>query len=184
MELLEAVNLTLPKLGEHRVTSLNLKHPTLAVILPEVENELRILLNKGWWFNEFDTTLYPDSDGGIAVGTDVLTFTPNYADEAIQHGRELFNPQTRDYVFTGPVDGRMRKYIEFDKLPESAAEYVYFTSLVNVYLTDIGMEAVVQAWGNKAQAAWSDLLAEHLRQKKYSTRQTKRFRNLRRALRG
>lgn len=184
MKLLEAINLILPKLGEHRVTSLNLKHPTLAVILPEVENELRILLNKGWWFNEFDTTLYPDSEGGVAIGVDVLTFTPECADVAVQHGDVLFNPVDLTYVFKEPVSGRVRKYIEFDKLPESAAEYVYFTALVNVYLTDIGMETVVQAWGNKAQAAWSDLLAEHLRQKKYSTRQSRRFRNLRRAMVG
>lgn len=184
MILLDAVNLILPKLGEHGVTSLNTKHPTLAVILPEIDNELRQLLMKGWWFNEFDVTLYPDPEGKIAIGTDVLTFTPDCADVAVQRGVELFNPITLNYVFTEAVPGRVRQYVEFDKLPESAAQYVYFAGLVNAYVADIGLTQEVQAWGNKAQAAYSDLLAEHLRQRKYSTRQSKKFRRLVSALRG
>ena len=32
MKLLDAVNLILPKLGEHPVTSLTIKHPTLAIV--------------------------------------------------------------------------------------------------------------------------------------------------------
>lgn len=184
MILLEAVNLILPKLGEHRVTSLTLKHPTLAVILPEIDNELRQLLMKGWWFNEFDTTLYPDSEGAIFLGTEVLTFTPECAGVAVQRGNQLFNPVTLSYAFTTSVKGRVRQYVEFDLLPEAAAQYVYYSGLVNAYITDIGLTQEVQAWGNKAQAAWSDLLAEHLRQRKYSTRQSVKFRRLVSALRG
>lgn len=184
MNLLEAVNLILPKLGEHRVTSLNLKHPTLAVILPEIDNELRQLLMKGWWFNEFDTTLYPDSEGFIFVGTEVLTFTPECADSAVQRGDQLYNPVALSYVFTSPVKGRIRQYVEFNNLPESAAQFVYHSGLVNAYITDIGMTQEVQVWSTKAAAAWSDLLAEHLRQRKYSTRQSAKFRRLVSALRG
>lgn len=184
MKLLEAVNLILPKLGEHRVTRLDIKHPTLAVILPEVENELKKLLNKGWWFNEFDATLYPDSEKKIAVGTDVLTFTPECADKAVQRGEALFNPVTLSYEFDAPVKGRIRQYVEFDSIPESAAQHVYYSGLVNAYITDIGLTQEVQAWSSQAAASWSDLLAEHLRQRKYSTRQSRKFRNLVSALRG
>ena len=67
MKLLDAVNLILPKLGEHRVTSVDNKHPTLAIILPEIENELKKLLARGWWFNEFDYKAYPDSEGAGAL---------------------------------------------------------------------------------------------------------------------
>lgn len=184
MKLLDAVNLILPKLGEHRVSKLNTKHPTLAVILPEVENELVQLLSKGWWFNEFDTSLYPDSEGGITLGTEVITFTPDYADVAVQRGNKLFNPITLNYIFELPIPGRIRQHVEFDSLPESAAQFVYYTGLVNSYITDIGLTNEVQAWSSKAQAAWSDLMAEHLRQRKYSTKQSRKFRRLYRALRG
>lgn len=184
MKLLDAVNLILPKLGEHRVTQLDVKHPTLAVILPEVENEIKRLLNKGWWFNEFDITLYPSTEGSIVLGTETLAFTPTRPNTAVQRGSNLYNPETRSYVFDAPVDGRVREYVAFDKLPESAAQAVYYTALVTCYATDIGMTQEVQVWGQAAQAAQSDLLSEHLRQKKFSTKNTRQWQRLRRALRG
>lgn len=184
MKLLDAVNLILPKLGEHRVTQLDVKHPTLAIILPEVENEIRRVLSRGWWFNEFDTILYPSAEGEIFLGTDAITFTPDHTDTAVQRGNQLYNPLTLAYVFTEPVPGRVRQYIEFDDLPESAGQAVYFTALVTCYITDIGMANEVQAWSTSAQSAYSDLLAEHLRQKRFSTKSTRQWANLRRALRG
>ena len=184
MKLLDAVNLILPKLGEHRVTRLDLKHPTLAIILPEVDNELRQLLNKGWWFNEFDTTLYPDLEGNIALGTEFLTVTPTYPDTAVQRGLALYNPKTLSYVFDSPVPGRVRQTMDFDVLPESAAQCVYYTALVTCFITDIGMTQEVNAWGTAAQSAYSDLLAEHLRQKKFSTKNTRQWARLNCALRG
>ena len=184
MQLLDAVNLILPKLGEHRVTRIDSKHPTLAVILPEVENELRKLLMRGWWFNEFDYTAYPDPEGGITLGTDTLTFTPVYADVAVQRGARLFNPVTLSYTFTEPVKCRVRVYVPFDELPESAAQTVYYSGLNNAFITDIGMTQEVQIWGAQAATAYSDLLAEHLRQKKYNTKQSRQFRRLACALRG
>lgn len=184
MLLLEAINLILPKLGEHRVTRLDIKHPTLAVILPEVENELRKLLARGWWFNEFDYTAYPDSEKAITLGTDTITFTPGCADVAVQRGQKLYNPITLSYAFDEPVKGRARVYVPFDELPESAAQTVYYSGLTNAYITDIGLTQEVQTWGSQAAGAYSDLLSEHLRQKKYSTRQSRSFRRLVSALRG
>lgn len=184
MRLLDAVNLILPKLGEHRVTRLDAKHPTLAVILPEVDNELRTMLSRGWWFNEFDITVHPDIDGHLILGSDVLTFTADVEDTAVQRGQKLYNPKTLSYVFTAPVNGRVRQYVDFDDLPESAAQAVYYSALVAAYVTDIGLTNEVQDWKTKAFSAWSDLLAEHIRQKKFSTRKSRQFVKLRRALRG
>lgn len=184
MQLLEAVNLILPKLGEHRVTRLDVKHPALAIILPEIENELKQLLMKGWWFNEFNATLYPDPEGAIAVGTEALSFTSYIPESAVQRGGRLYNPSTLSYVFAAPVQGRIRQYIAFDDLPESAAQFVYHSALVCSYMTDIGLSQEVQAWSAKAAAAYSDLLAEHLRQKNYSTKSTAKWQRLRSAMRG
>lgn len=184
MKLLDAVNLILPKLGEHSVTSLNTRHPTLAVILPEVENELRILLMRGWWFNEFDYKAYPDSEGNIALGSDVLEFTPKYTDTAVARGLKLYNPITLSYTFTEYVQGRVRQYVEFDSIPESAAQAVLHSALVSIYSTDIGLTNEVQMWQAKAAQAYSDLLAEHLRQKQHSTKRTRQWGNFCRALRG
>ena len=68
MKLLDAVNLVLPKLGERPVTSLEVKHPTLAVLLPIIEQTQVNTLQRGWWFNEYEYTAYPNAQGEIDIG--------------------------------------------------------------------------------------------------------------------
>lgn len=183
MKLLDAVNLILPKLGEHPVTSLTQKHPTLAIILPEVENELKQVLLRGWWFNEFEYTAYPDNEGNIFLGSTTLSFTPT-AVEAVQRGNQLYNPETLSYVWTEGVKGIVKEYVEFDLLPESAAQYVWHSALVNVYVTDIGLGNEIQLWSKVGMDAYKSMLAEHLRNRKYSTTQSYRFLRMRRAVKG
>ena len=183
MKLLDAVNLVLPKLGEHQVTSLTVKHPTLAVILPEVENALKQILLRGWWFNQFDYTGYPDTDGYIQMGTDTLSFVPHYTNAAVRDGK-LYNTDTLSYVWTEPVQGALTQYIPFDQLPESAAQFVWQTALVSLFITDIGLGNEVQAWQRGADLALKTMLGEHLRNRKFSSKKTLRFYRLRQALGG
>lgn len=182
MKLLTAVNLTLPKLGEHPVTRLDQKHPTLAILLPEVENQLRVLCSHGWWFNSYEHTFYPDNEKHIFVGTDLLSFVP-CDDNCAVRGEQLFNTDTVSFEFDAPVKGWLVELVEFDLLPESASQVVYNRALVNTYITDLGMTNDVQAWQAAANSAASDLLAEHLRHRKYSTARSRRFRRLRSAMR-
>lgn len=182
MKLLDAVNLILPKLGEHPITSLDKKHPTLAIILPEIQNTLRVVLGRGWWFNTFDYTAYPDSEKHIFLGVDTLSFTSYDVPSALR-GNQLFNPETMTFDWDAPVKGCIKELVEFDLLPETAAQFVFSSTLVSVYATDIGLTNEVQLWQQQAQVASSDLLAEHLRNQKYSTANTRRFRKLRAAMR-
>lgn len=182
MKLLDAVNLILPKLGEHPVTNLDTKHPTLAILLPIVENELRTKLLKGWWFNSYDNTLYPNIEGTIDVGQDTLSFVPHGDVNAAVRGTKLFNTDTASFVWTTPVTGCIRSYVEFDDLPEVIAQHVFSSALVNAYATDIGLTDVVKLWQATANDSYSDLLAEHLRHQKHSTRNSRRWRNLRNAM--
>lgn len=181
MKLLDAVNLTLPKLGERAVTSLSVKHPTLAVLLPIIEQNRRNTLNRGWWFNKYDTTLYPDTGGVIAVGTATLSFVPHRAGIAVLRGDELFNPTTLTNVFSEPVKGVIIQDVEFDLLPESMANYLLYSSLVEAFTTDIGVTQELSIWQSRAGQGWSDVLAEHLRQVKPNTRQNRAWRQLQRA---
>lgn len=181
MKLLTAVNLMLPKLGEHPVTSLTIKHNTLAIILPEVQNELIAMLLKGWWFNEYLYTATPDSEKFITLGADTLAFVPLYVNAAVR-GVRLFNPDTLSYEWDSPVEGRVTQYVAFDDLPESVAQHVWYSALVNTYITDLGITPDVQAWQTKSNTAYTQVLAEHLRNRKYSTANSRRFRNLRNAL--
>lgn len=184
MELLTAVNLVLPKLGERPVTSLTVKHPTLAVLLPIIEQTQVNTLMRGWWFNEFRYTAYPSTNGEIDIGADALSFIPDEAGVAVVRGQRLYNPETLSYVFTEPVEGKVIQNVTFNELPESAATYVFNSALIDAYATDLGVTNELSVWQGLAARAWSDLLAEHLRQRKHSTRKSRRWRQLISALRG
>jgi len=185
MLLLDAVNRILPKLGEHRVTSLDSKSPTLGVILPEIDAQIDLCLQGGWWFNTFHVDLFPNSEGGIDVPEDTLSFVADAQYGIVtQRGEQFYNAATRSYIFTDKISGKLIQRMGFEDLPQSAANFVLYTALVSIYLTDIGLEQVVQSWSAQANIAQSAMEQEHLRQRKYTIKQSRRYQNLRRAMRG
>jgi len=184
MLLLDAVNLVLPKLGERAVTSLTVKHPTLAIVLPIIDQTKRNTLLRGWWFNEFQYKAYPAPSGEIDIGAGALSFVPDQAGVAVVRGQRLYNPETLSYVFDAYVQGMVVQNVEFDELPESAAAYVFYSSLIEAYATDLGVTQELSVWQSLASMAWSDLLSEHLRQRKFNTRKSRQWRKLINALQG
>lgn len=182
MDLLTAVNRILPKLGEHPVTSLNTKHPTLAVLLPVIEAKIEELTMQGYWFNTFDTKLYPDSEGRIELPLDCLSFVPKY-ENAVQRGKLLFNGKTINFTWTAPVEGTIVLRLAFAELPESMASHVFYSALVDVYVSDIGLEDEVKIWQVEAAGANRRVMSEHLRNKKYTTRNSPRYRRIINAMR-
>jgi hypothetical protein len=183
MDLLKAVNAILPKLGEHPVTNLNLKHPTLGIILPVMESTADSILMRGWWFNEYQYTVYPDSEQFAGVPADTLEFLPDESGPVVR-GRRFYNTLTNSFKFDEPIVGRIRVRVAFEELPESVAYLVLYTAMVEVYLTDIGLEAVVREWQYKMSVAEAQAGAEHLRNKRYGTRKSRRYQRIRNAMRG
>lgn len=183
MKVLDAVNYILPKLGEHTVTSVDARHPTVALITGLIDHHIRLLLGTGWWFNQFDYTGMPDIQGEIAISGDVLEFLPTDDSMAVLRDGKLYNPSTRTYVWDRAVPGIVKEFVGFESLPESAALLVMYNSLVDCYTTDLGSDQVLQVWMSWQNKADSDFLAEHLRHMKYSTRRTRQAQQLRNALR-
>lgn len=182
MELLDAVNLILPILGEHPVTSVTTKHPTLGILLPKMHLKRREILLMGLWFNQYETKLYPDGEGNITVPARTLTFLPSNAN-AVVRGKLLMNTDDHTYKWAVPIVGDITEDVPFNELPESAAHAVLYGSVVAAYVTDIGMESNVQMWQQEAGAALVRLNTEHLRNKRYSTRKTRQYHNIRKAMR-
>ena len=177
------MNLILPALGEHPVTRVDVKHPTLAVILPVIDSNISMTLMRGWWFNEFPATLYPDSEGGISVPTDTLAFIPAEGQPGTVRNGVLFNTTTLDYLWDKPVPGTIQLRMTFEELPESVATYVFYTALVQIYLVDIGLESVVGEWKQVAKTAEFLAANEHLRNMRHTTRKSGRYARLRSAMR-
>lgn len=184
MDLLKAVNGILPVLGEHTVTRVDAKHPTLAVIVPNIEQCLTETLMRDWWFNRGDVTLYPNSEGEISIPRNTLAFLPNAEYPGSIRGSRLYNNETMSYVWEKPVKGVIKESVEFAELPESVATYVFYYALVKTYLTDIGLEPIVAEWKEMADSAEETATREHLKNARYSTRRSGRYGRLARALRG
>lgn len=185
MDLLEAVNRILPKLGEHPVASLTARHSTVAMILDELTTQIRTVCQSGWWFNEYHTTLIPDVERKIAMPKATLAFVADDPDLlAIQRGDILFNGAEVSDEWEIPVPGTIKQLLPFDQLPESAAQYAWYSALCSAYVTDIGMGQDLQVWAQAATAAMQVMESEHLDQKRYSTARSYRYGKLRRAMRG
>lgn len=185
MDMLLAVNRILPKLGEHPVTTLTGRHSTVALIVAEVATQVDSICQAGWWFNEFNTTVALSPEGELVLPTDTLAFLPDDMQyNAVQRGGKLFNADTLTYLWTVPLAGKIKLRIPFEELPESAAQYAWYSALCAVYVTDIGLAQDYQVWTQAAAAAGNQMQAEHLDQKKYSTARTWRYQRIRAAMRG
>lgn len=184
MDLLKAVNGILPVLGEHTVTRVEAKHPTLAVILPNIERCLSETLLRDWWFNRSAVTLYPNSEGEVSIPLNTLAFLPDSEFPGSVRGKRLYNHESMSYVWSKPVKGVLKERVEFEELPESVAMYVFYYAMVVTYLTDIGLEAIVAEWKEMADSAEETATREHLKNARYSTRRSERYGRLARALRG
>jgi len=188
MDLLKAVNAILPKLGEHPVTSLDSRSPTLGIILPEIDAQIDLLLTPGWWFNKFeDVDLFPNSEGQIDVPEDTLDFVPNAQyDDIVQRDELFYNGKTRSFVFPvgSKITGTLTQRLGFEQLPEPAANFVLYSALITIYATDIGLEQVVQLWRQYAQQAQANMEQAHLRHRRYTIKSSRRYMKLRRAMRG
>jgi hypothetical protein len=178
------VNLIMPKLGERAVTSLDTRHPTLAILLPVLDLTRRNLLIRGWWFNEYKYTAQPDVNGYIDIGTDTLSFIPDCAGAAVVRGQRLYNPDGNTDVFTSSVAGKVIADVPFNELPDSACVYILYSACVEAFATDIGTAQELQVWQMLAGQAWSSLMTEHLRQRRHSTRKSRHWQKYLYALRG
>jgi hypothetical protein len=80
------------------------------------------------------------------------------------------------------VAGKITQFVEFDELPEHAAQYVLYSALIEACATDLGNQPELNLWMRLAAQAWDDVVAEHLRQKQYNTRKTQTWLKFRRSL--
>ena len=72
MELLEAVNTILPFMEERPVTSVDVRHLTVALIVDRINFARDNILNEDFWFNSEQKKFYLSTEGKVAVPTNVL----------------------------------------------------------------------------------------------------------------
>lgn len=168
---LEAVNLVLRELGETPVTSVDETYPTLAQILPAMEDARRNTLAEGWWFNSFDDfTASPTPAGEVILSEDTLAFYPEDVEKFTWAGRYVRVTGTGSKVVGAPVKGRVVLDIPYDELPESMRYLVTYRCAYEVYVADFGEDSTARVIANKMSAAYVEVRAVHIRQRKLTLR--------------
>lgn len=168
MKLLEIVNYCLKYLGESRVSSVDSRHPTVNDVVLEVEDQIKALLSRGWWFNERTQTYYPDNEGKIAAPVDALMLHSDDVDVDIVDGF-YWNLNDDTNAFAGPILVTVRHNLTLEQLPEVAALYIKTIVAITLYTQEYGLENVVQELYNQHNTAKLYLEREELRKRKYNS---------------
>ena len=139
MKLLDAINTVLPYLGEANVTSTTARNTTVQSVLQQIDTAKRTLLGTGWWFNRVKVALYPGADGRIKAPINVFSWLPDEGISEIR-GEYLYNLETGTFEFTESQTGTIKQDLEFEELPEYAAQTVMYTACTAVYSADLGVD--------------------------------------------
>lgn len=184
MTLLDALNISLTALGEFRVTSDTVKNPTIGIIKDSLENERMALLSSGWWFNDRVMTLYPDVEGYIALPSKTIDIYSIDTEEMLgeDENQRLVSYDTGYNKFDKPMRLRIVSDVDFERLPEMAAQIVAYQAAMQVYADDLGVDNTYQNLQRQSQKAFNILHKQNLRNRRYSTSKTGRYQRIRSSL--
>lgn len=186
MNKLTAVNEILTALGEHPVSSVELKNPTISIILRAISQECRAVQLRAWWFNSYQTTLYAGDDGIIQAPDNAVNWTwidrPSHI--AAGYIQDTVN-MTSDWRISGvgSVTGTVVLEMDYESLPPVVREWVVKRALISAYVNDFGLEDIVGEYQRQAAYAEQMVFDSHLQFKKYSTAKSARFQRIKNHIR-
>lgn len=167
---LDAVNIILPYLGEHTVSTLNSRSPTVSLIQAALKNSANTLLAEGFWFNKQTRKLYPDSSGIIYTPDSMLALYPTGNILFEPRGNKLWDITNSTWYFESEVEAVIIDNLIFEELPLYAQETCCYMAAIELYTKDFGVDSTVQLLQQKYQQAALLLRQENLRKQKYVMR--------------
>lgn len=186
LKILDAINNILPHLGEAPVTTVNTRHPTVALIVQALDLARQSLLAEGWWFNEEQRVLYTDPEGHLQAPINILALYSNSDVMLEPRGEFIYNLSAGTNIFAIGTNYPVRLVVDlpFEHLPSYAALYLQYSAAITVYTQDFGVEKVVTALGQSAAMAYNMLEQEELRKRKYTGTSNNAMYEIASALRG
>lgn len=182
MTLLEAINTCLTALGEARVTSSEVRHPTVDLIKSTLVVRQRLLLERGYWFNVTMVTMFPAPDGTMEYPSNALSIVGPNGNVFIPRGGLLFDVINNTDRFTSSQDLKVTYNLNFEDLPECVAVMLTCDTAMEIYTGDFGVDTTVQKLNADRANASAQCEMLHLRNVRHSTRERRGFRRIRNAL--
>lgn len=162
MDELDIINGMLAVVGEHPVSSLDSRHPTVVIAKELLSTEDYAVQSKGWFFNtESDVTLKPAADGRVVLPSNTLKVKVA-GKKYVQRGRVLYNLEEHTDQFTEDVQVDITLRVDIADMPPSAHLYLKARARVAMFLNDDG-EGNKQARLEAARDdAYRALYSEHV----------------------
>jgi hypothetical protein len=143
---LKAVNMMLEVIGEQPISNLEISGVAdVAIARRTLEEESRAVQEMGWFFNTDDAvTFYPDTEGNINLGSNILRAVITYPDDSeyIIRGARLYNKSNRTFVFSECATVNITTFLPWDELPSTARTYIAVRSCRKFQQKVFGDEAV------------------------------------------
>lgn len=184
MTLLDAINTCLSTLGEARVTSTTVRHPTVDLIRNTIDMKKTELLERGWWFNTAQAKMYPSDTNEMEYPVGALSVLGYHGEMFVPRDGMLFDLDNNTKYFTEPKEMQITYDVDFEDLPECAANVVMQRANRAVYSGDLGMDNTVANMQNNEFVNFATLETMHMRNRRHSTRQRRPWRRMRNALKG
>ena len=163
MEILTAFNQMLIASGEAPVESLDGSHPLHTALLQVLEDVSTLEQSKGWWFNEYKTTLTPDGTGRIELAADVVRIQPLGAGRSfVRRGNFLLDRETRSDVFDKPITVLLTERWDFEDLPPTFAQYVAAMAALQAGSAYDADQLTLQSLLSRVDLARMPMMKEHV----------------------
>jgi hypothetical protein len=130
-----------------------------------LEETLREEQEEKWWFNTFETTFIPDTDGYITLPQNVISFEDN---DYFKEGGNLYTRDTLTSIFEEPVTMTARLEISFDNIPDIFRTYIILIAAKHLHVYLNGDETTQRELENKVNIQRIKLEREHLKMSKFN----------------
>lgn len=178
MQLLEAINVALRAIGESEIVSESTSNPSAGIIKSALTQNRRSLLATGWWFNMKEQVIKPNTDKRITPPYNALAIYSSEGHKFAKRDGWLYDLINQTEQFTEETYIKSFLDIDFEDLPEYAAQYIALVVAAETYRNDIGVDNNYSALMSDAQERYNLLYREHARNQSRSTRQSHRFRRI------
>lgn len=136
------------------------------VILDETIREEQ---EENWWFNKFNITYTPSTNGYITLPENVVSIQSTSTNtKYLKNGNDLYDVTNQTKIFTDPVELIVRIEIGFDDLPDVFRTYVVLQAAKHLHTYLNGDETTQRELETKLAMQRVKVDREHLRQSKYN----------------
>lgn len=173
---LEAVNNGLKALGFPRVNTLEGtigRDP--AAVLAAIDEEVRSLCRRGFWFSRRDVMLVPDESGFLVLPPNTLTIRePSLEcrfpwskwewqeDRPSMRRGKVFSIMRQSYVYTKQFPVMIYEALTFEDLPDEARDYTWTYAALDLNRSNVRSDDVKKDLEPLLARAWQSLMDAEL----------------------